>query len=175
MPRETTKLAVAEAPVAARGLNTRRAATIGRKRWLCGGEATHDRIRVATMSDGRTEARAAQHTTNSATSSTDDGPDPAQLIVRAKSEGAAALGPLLALYTNYLSLLAQVQIGRRLQGKVDAADAVQETFLEAHRNFAQFRGRSEGEFVCWLRQILAARLSNMVRHFLGTRRRDVRL
>lgn len=127
------------------------------------------------MPDGRTEARAAQQIGSSEPSAADQGPDPAELIAQAKRDGAAALGPLLALYTNYLTLLAQVQIGRRLQGKVDAADAVQETFLEAHRNFAQFRGRSEGEFVCWLRQILAARLSNLVRHFLGTRRRDVRL
>ena len=82
---------------------------------------------------------------------------------------------MLETYRNYLSLLAQVQIGRRLQGKIDAADAVQETFLEAHRNFAIFRGTSEAEFIVWLRKILAARLSNLVRHYLGTKGRDVRL
>ena len=36
-------------------------------------------------------------------------------------------------YRAYLTLLARLQIGRRLQGKVDCADVVQETFLEAAR------------------------------------------
>lgn len=103
------------------------------------------------------------------------GKTPAELIAQAKREGAVPLGRLLEMYRNYLSLMARVQIGRRLQGKVDAADAVQETFLEAHRNFPQFRGSSEGEFVAWLRQILGARLSNLVRHYLGTKGRDIRL
>jgi RNA polymerase sigma-70 factor (ECF subfamily) len=63
----------------------------------------------------------------------------------------------------------------RLQGKVDALDVVQEAFLNAHRQFEQFRGNSEGELVSWLRQILLSRLVNPVRHHQGTRRRDVRL
>ena len=108
-------------------------------------------------------------------SACEPGADPADLIALAKRDGAVALGRLLELYRNYLSLMARVQIGRRLQGKVDAADAVQETFLEAHRNFPQFRGSTEGEFVAWLRQILGARLSNLVRHYLGTKGRDIRL
>jgi RNA polymerase sigma-70 factor (ECF subfamily) len=47
------------------------------------------------------------------------------------------------VYRNYLTLLARYQIGRRLQGKADPSDVIQETFPEAHRDFAQFRGRSE--------------------------------
>jgi RNA polymerase sigma-70 factor (ECF subfamily) len=103
------------------------------------------------------------------------GPDPEQLLRLARAENGAALGQLLELYGRYLALLARVQIGRRLQGKVDAADLVQETFLEAHRNFSRFQGSTEGEFVSWLRQILAANLAMLVRRYLGTRRRDVRL
>ena len=79
------------------------------------------------------------------------------------------------MYRRYLTLLARVQIGQRLQGKVDAADLVQDTFLDAHRNFARFRGASEGELVGWLRQILAAKLADLLRRYLGTRGRDVRL
>src|SRR5262249_49291441 len=72
----------------------------------------------------------------------------------------------------YLDLLARVEIGRRLRKKVDASDVVQEAFLEAHRNFGSFRGTSEAEFVSWLRSILAARVANLVRHFVGTQARD---
>src|SRR5262245_49373118 len=101
--------------------------------------------------------------------------DPEQLIVEAKSGSDAELGRLLELYRTYLRLLARIEIGRRLQGKLDASDLVQETFLEAHRNFAQFRGSDEPQLVRWLRQILAAKVANLVRHYFGTQGRDVRL
>ncbi len=101
--------------------------------------------------------------------------DPEHLLREAKAGDAAVLGRLLELHRRYLALLARVQIGRRLQGKVDASDLVQETFLEAHRSFGRFRGESEAEFVAWLRQILAANLADLLRRYLGTQGRDVRL
>ena len=102
-------------------------------------------------------------------------PDATELIRRARGGTGDALGQLLARYGNYLGLLARVQVGRRLQGKVDPADLVQETFLEAHRHFAGFRGQSEPEVAAWLRQIMAGVLSNLLRRYLGTQGRDVRL
>jgi RNA polymerase sigma-70 factor (ECF subfamily) len=101
--------------------------------------------------------------------------DPTELVRHARDGSGEALGQLLARYGNYLTLLARVQVGRRLQGKIDPADLVQETFLEAHRHFAGFRGQSEPEVVGWLRQILAGVLANQLRRFLGTQGRDVRL
>ena len=101
--------------------------------------------------------------------------DPEQLLSLARAGNDAARGQLLELYRNYLALLAQLQIGRRLQGKVDAADLVQETFLKAHRDFACFRGSTEAELVGWLRQILALNVAYLVRHYCGTQCRDVRL
>jgi RNA polymerase sigma-70 factor (ECF subfamily) len=101
--------------------------------------------------------------------------DPELLLQEAKAGDAATLGQLLELYRRYLALLARVQIGQRLQGKVDASDIVQETFLEAHRNFPRFRGASEAEFVGWLRQILAGNLADLLRRYLGAQGRDVRL
>jgi RNA polymerase sigma-70 factor (ECF subfamily) len=100
---------------------------------------------------------------------------PEQLLREARAGDAATLGRLLEQYRRYLALIANVQIGQRLRGKVDASDVVQETFLEAHRNFARFRGTSEGELVRWLRQILAANLADLLRRYLGTQGRDVRL
>jgi RNA polymerase sigma-70 factor (ECF subfamily) len=85
------------------------------------------------------------------------------------------LGRRLESYRDYLTILARMQIGRRLQGKVDASDVVQETFLHAVRDFTQFRGTSERELAGWLRQILAARLADLVRRYCGTQGRDVRL
>jgi RNA polymerase sigma-70 factor (ECF subfamily) len=101
--------------------------------------------------------------------------DAEQLLNQARAGDAPALGRLLDRYRAYLVVLARVQIGRRLQGKVDESDMVQEAFLGAHRDFPQFRGTTEKEFLGWLRQILASLLANLVRHYQGTQRRDVRL
>jgi RNA polymerase sigma-70 factor (ECF subfamily) len=101
--------------------------------------------------------------------------DPERLLSFARTGQEQALGLLLELYRNYLSLLARLEIGRRLQGKVDDSDLVQDTFLQAHRHFAQFRGTTEAELVSWLRQILADVVGKLVRRFYGTQRRDVRL
>jgi RNA polymerase sigma-70 factor, ECF subfamily len=93
----------------------------------------------------------------------------------ARMEDGSALGPRLESHRRYLTILARIQIGRRLQGKADAADLVQETFLAAHRDFEHYRGTTEKEFTAWLRQILACKVSDLVRRYLGARCRDVRL
>jgi RNA polymerase sigma-70 factor (ECF subfamily) len=104
-----------------------------------------------------------------------EGRDCELLLARARRGEQGALGRLLDRYRDYLTLMARVQIGRRLQGKADAADVVQEAYLEACRHFEQFRGSSEPELTAWLRQILATCLSRLVRHYYGTRARDVQL
>jgi RNA polymerase sigma-70 factor (ECF subfamily) len=101
--------------------------------------------------------------------------DPERLLRLARAGDGSARGLLLELYRHYLTLLARLQIGRRLQGKVGASDVVQEAFLQAHRHFAQFRGQTETELLGWLRQILLSQLLNLVRYHRGTRCRDVRL
>jgi RNA polymerase sigma-70 factor (ECF subfamily) len=103
------------------------------------------------------------------------GAEPEQLIAMARTGDGQALGRLLELYRNYLTLLARLQISRRLQSKVDATDLVQETFLKAHRRFGQFRGNGERELIGWLRQILLLNVANLVRHYYGTQGRNVRL
>jgi RNA polymerase sigma-70 factor, ECF subfamily len=107
--------------------------------------------------------------------STSRPPDPVELLQAAQAGDRDALGRLLELYRNYLRLLARLQIGRRLRGKADPSDVVQDAFLAAQRTFAQFRGTSESELVDWLRQILASKLVDLARRYLGTARRDVRL
>jgi RNA polymerase sigma-70 factor (ECF subfamily) len=104
-----------------------------------------------------------------------DSSSPEELLALARSGEGFSLGQLLELYRNYLSLLARLQIGRRLQGKVDAADLVQDTFLEAHKNWKLFRGTTEAEFLTWLRRILAGRTADTMRRYLGSQCRDVRL
>jgi RNA polymerase sigma-70 factor (ECF subfamily) len=85
------------------------------------------------------------------------------------------LGGRLESYRAYLTILARMQIGRRLQGKVDTDDVVQETFLHAVRDVGGFRGTSDKELAGWLRKILAARLADLIRRYCGTQGRDIRL
>ena len=100
---------------------------------------------------------------------------PDQLLGQAQKGNLEHLGQLLENYRHYLHLLARLEIGRNLQSKLDASDLVQDTLLEAHHNFSHFQGASETQFVCWLRQVMAASLANLVRRYLGTQGRDVRL
>jgi RNA polymerase sigma-70 factor (ECF subfamily) len=102
-------------------------------------------------------------------------PDVPTLLAHARAGERDALGSLLEGYRPYLTFLARVQIGRRLQRKVEEADLVQEAFLEAHRGFDRFRGTTEAELAQWMRQILASRVAMLVRHYYGTQRRNLDL
>ena len=97
------------------------------------------------------------------------------LMVRARRGSDGALGSLLEVYRRYVRLLARMQLGDRLQGKVDPSDLVQETFLRAHRAFGEFRGQSEADLIGWLRRILARTLANQLRHYQKAAKRNVAL
>jgi RNA polymerase sigma-70 factor (ECF subfamily) len=68
-------------------------------------------------------------------------------------------------HRDYLRLLVHLQIGPRLRAKLDASDVVQQAILQAHARRDQFRGRTEGEWLAWLRAILANALAAAARRF----------
>ncbi len=96
------------------------------------------------------------------------------LIERVRDGSVNSLGELLQLYRNYLTVLASTQIDNRLRRRMSTSDLVQETMLAAHRDFGQFRGGSEGEFVAWLRKILCNSLSHAVEKHVHAKKRDLR-
>jgi RNA polymerase sigma-70 factor (ECF subfamily) len=80
-------------------------------------------------------------------------------------QSTEALPLPLEEYRDYLRVLAQLQLGPKLKGKLDASDVVQETMLKAHEKRHQFRGQSEAELAGWLRQILANKLADAARRY----------
>ncbi len=98
----------------------------------------------------------------------------AQLLERARSGDPAPLGTLLGLYRNYLLILATTHFHRQLSRRLNPSDLVQEALLAAHRDFEQFRGVTEREFLAWLRQILIHCLHHAVEVHLKARKRDLR-
>ena len=73
-------------------------------------------------------------------------------------------------FRTYLRMLAELQLGHGGRAKIDPSDIVQQTLLDAHRDRAQFRGRTEGEMAAWLRRLLSCNLADAVR-LLGRAKR----
>jgi RNA polymerase sigma-70 factor (ECF subfamily) len=68
-------------------------------------------------------------------------------------------------HREYLLMLVRLQLGWRLRAKLDASDIVQQAILQAHERRDQFRGGTEGEWLAWLRAILANALAAAARRF----------
>jgi len=100
--------------------------------------------------------------------------EPRPLLQQAKQGGTLEQGQLFASYTNYLKIIAESQLDRRVRRRVSPSDLVQETLLEAHRDFGAFRGKTDAEFFLWLRQILVHNLMRASEKHLQTDKRDVR-
>src|SRR5262249_55986151 len=73
----------------------------------------------------------------------------------------------------YLVLVARKNIDAQLSSKISPSDVVQETLLEAQRDFAGFQGEREEELRAWLNRILVNNLANAGRQFTGTQMRAV--
>ncbi len=83
-----------------------------------------------------------------------------------------ALGRLLEDYRAYLTVLAQRYLDPRLSGRLDPADIVQVTFLEAQRDLNAFRGHQIEELLGWLRNILRNNVSSAHQKHLFTQKRS---
>lgn len=93
------------------------------------------------------------------------------LIEAARRGDAECRERLFALCRSYLGFAARARIETWLRRKVDASDLVQETMLEACRDFDRFQGRSEQEWLAWLRRILDNNAADFVRRYRTTAKR----
>src|SRR5262245_53971342 len=82
------------------------------------------------------------------------------------SAGGKGRAPRPEEYRAYLMVVVRLFWDRRLQGRLDPADIVQQTLLEAHRDLHQYRGKSDEEFQSWLRQCLWHNLADAAKKMM---------
>jgi RNA polymerase sigma-70 factor, ECF subfamily len=94
------------------------------------------------------------------------------LSERLRAGDTAAAGELFAACRDRLKKMVRLRLDRRLQGRLDASDVLQEAFLDVQRKTAEFAGKPDMPAYLWLRLITTERLLNLHRHHLGTQMRD---
>jgi RNA polymerase sigma-70 factor (ECF subfamily) len=84
-----------------------------------------------------------------------------------------ALGQALEACRGYLLHVAERELDPELRAKGGASDLVQQTFLEAQRDFAHFQGNTEADLLAWLRHLLRHNLGKFRRAYRRTQKRGV--
>ena len=80
---------------------------------------------------------------------------------------------LFAACRSYVAVIARVQLHRRLLAKVDPSDLVQQSLLEAHRGFDDFRGQTPQDWLGWLKHVVQHNAMDADKHYRGAARRDL--
>ena len=82
-------------------------------------------------------------------------------------------GDLMAHHRDRLVRFVRGRMDRRLRGRIDASDVVQEACAEATRRLPEFERDGEVPFYVWLRFLTDQCLAKAYRQHLGTQKRDV--
>ena len=97
--------------------------------------------------------------------------DTPDLLRRAAAGDAQALGGLFDRHRDRLRRMVQVRLDRRLQGRLDPSDVLQEAYLELSRCLADYLRNPAVPFFLWLRYLTGMKLNALHRHHLGTKAR----
>src|ERR1041384_5774623 len=95
-----------------------------------------------------------------------------ELLAAARNGDEAALAVLVQRHRDRLERMVRLRMDRRLQGRVDPADVVQEAYLAVRRKFPQHSADSTLPFFLWLRLEVGQKLVDVHRFHLGTQMRD---
>jgi RNA polymerase sigma-70 factor (ECF subfamily) len=95
-----------------------------------------------------------------------------RLIERAVGGDQQAWGQLLSRHRDRLRRMVALRIDRRLRGRVDASDVIQEASLEAARRLPEYLKNPTMPFFLWLRFLTGQRLLEQHRIHLGAKARD---
>src|ERR1700733_9303223 len=95
------------------------------------------------------------------------------LIQRALAGDEWALAALFHGYRDRLRRMIRLRLDRRLSGRVDSSDVLQDAYLDVRKRIAEYaRDPSAMPFHLWLRLVTGQRLTDVHRYHLGSQMRD---
>src|SRR5215831_4776322 len=94
------------------------------------------------------------------------------LLDAAKGGDEAALAVLVGRHRDRLERMVQLRMDRRLQGRVDPADVVQDAYLVVRGKLPRYSADPRLPFFLWLRLEVGQKLLDVHRFHLGTKMRD---
>ena len=95
-----------------------------------------------------------------------------ELVRRAVSGDQAAFSDLLARHRERLRRMVALRLDRRLRGRVDPSDIIQDACIDAAAGLADYARRGEMSFFLWLRWLTGMKINAAHRKHLGFRVRD---
>lgn len=95
------------------------------------------------------------------------------LLERAEAGDRSALGELIQQHRQRLTRVVAFRLDRRMRGRIDAADVVQEAFLDATSRFGEYLAERKMPFFLWLRFLTLQKLCELHRSHFGVKARDV--
>jgi RNA polymerase sigma-70 factor (ECF subfamily) len=98
--------------------------------------------------------------------------DTVRLIERAKAGDTAALNEIFSRHRERLRRMVELRLDRRLQGRVDPSDVIQDSYLEAAQRLEEYLADPKFPLFLWLRLVVGDRLRKVHREHLGTQMRD---
>ncbi len=103
---------------------------------------------------------------------TDNSTTSDELIRRAASGDQDALAQVFGLYRDRLRQMVRLRLDRRLQGRLDPSDVIQEAYLDFARRLPDYAREPAMPFYLWLRFLTGQRLIDLHRQHLGAKMRD---
>ena len=103
------------------------------------------------------------------TENVSDEPD---LLRRAAEGDEEALRALFERYRERLKRMVRLRLSRRLAGRIDDSDVVQEAYVDVSRRLDEYLKAPSTSFFLWLRNVAALKLAEVHRRHLGTQLRD---
>src|SRR5262245_3997977 len=101
-----------------------------------------------------------------------DAPTHDQLLEAARQGDEGALAALVERHRGRLERMVGLRMDRRLQGRVDPADVVQDAYLALRGKFARYSADPRLPFFLWLRLEVGQKLVDLHRSHLGAQMRD---
>ena len=103
----------------------------------------------------------------------DDSAELEDQLCRLAAGDQQALADLFARYRDRLRRMVKLRLDRRLQGRVDASDVLQEAYLDVANRAPEYAANPTMPFFLWLRLLTGQRLLMVHRQHFGAKMRDV--